>query len=239
MPSPVFVRGRWPDKGAVAVVGARRASEAGLEVAEALGRSAAEAGLWVVSGGAIGIDAAAHRGALDGGGRTLAVLGTPLNRPGPRLHRPMFEAIINRGGGWMSEAQGPPTRASFCERNRLIAAMADLVLVVEGQAGSGTRYTLTAARRLDRGLGAVTWAPGDPRGAQAEWVFRRRGTPIWGSEAMLAWFGKRPRRRSARERAAGAPTADEMVESMGLTASEALVRLTQLELEGGEGGEQR
>ncbi len=239
-PSFVDVRGQLPRSvPAVAIVGARRASEAGRDIAHALGRAAAEAGLWVISGGAVGIDAAAHNGALVGAGQTLAVLGTPLSSPGPRTNRRLFEAILDGGGGWLSECDAPPDRLAFCRRNRMIAALADWVVVIEGHERSGTRYTLRAARQLGRRLAAVTWAPGDPRGAQAAWVFARQGVPVWSADALLAHVGRRRRRRGR----TGARTPDlrgldqaVTVEGFaalhGLSVAEALARLTELELEG-------
>lgn len=236
-----------PSARVVALVGARRASPGGLEIARRLAGAAAAADLWVVSGGAIGIDGAAHAGALDAGGRTLAVLGTPLTDPGPRLNRPLFDRMLEWGGGWLSEQNGPPDRLAFCRRNRLIAALADLVVVVEGAEKSGTRYTLQAAHRLGRNLGAVTWSPGDRRGAQAEWVFRNGGSPITSPEALLKRCGRRRRRReghpdpasgslgaSALQASSGSPngSAEALAVELGISIQEALVRLTELELEG-------
>ena len=233
-PAEVFVRGRWPtDVSAVAIVGARRASPEGLAIARDLGSAAAEAGLWVISGGAIGIDAAAHAGSVESGGPTLAVLGTSLRSPGPKINRPLFEAIIRTGGGWLSEQAGPVHRAAFSQRNRLIAALADLVVVVEGREGSGTRHTLEVAQRLSRRMAAVTWAPGDPRGAQADWVFERNGVPVTGAASLLRHMGSRSRPTvGTRSRPTEGKSEQLMKDMQGLSAAEAFARLTALELEG-------
>ena len=238
-PERIYVCGRMPSAPAVAIVGARRASEEGRRMARALGAAVAEVGAWVVSGGAIGIDAAAHEGALEAGGRTVAVLGSSAAQPGPRQNVPLFNAMLAAGGGYMSESAGAVDRLAFCRRNRLIAALADWVVIVEGQARSGTRYTLRAALQLGRSMAAVTWAPGDTRGAQAEWVFDRGGVPIAGPDALVRRLGRRRRRRrpTGCERASmsvspGETTVEIMAERLGMTAAETLVTLTQLELEG-------
>ncbi|MEM7675604.1 MAG: DNA-processing protein DprA, partial [Myxococcota bacterium] len=174
-PAKAYLKGTLPAGPTVAIVGARRASEAGRNMARGLAEALTGAGFEVISGGAIGIDAAAHEGALAAGGRTFAVLGSSLFEPGPKLNLHLLERIIKQGGGWLSEQAGRPDRLAFCRRNRLIAALADQVIVVEGTAKSGTSYTLKAARRLGRRIMAVTWAPGDPRGGQSEWVFANGG----------------------------------------------------------------
>ena len=231
-PQVAFVRGELPHETdrAVALVGARRASPEGVDFARDLARALAKAGIWVVSGGAFGIDAAAHQGALAAKGRTLAIFGSALDQPSPRSQRPLFEAIISGAGGWLSEQQGRAPRYAFSRRNRLIAAMADFVVVIEGRAGSGTRYTLESAVRLGRPIGAVTWAPFDERGIQSDWVFARGGFPIRdvGTFLQQMGVGRASKNATGRKRA----TVDEMASQLGVSAAEALVRLTELELEG-------
>ena len=235
-PPVVQVRGQVPERPTVlAVVGARRASEEGRRVAYILSKAAAEAGVWVISGGAIGIDAAAHEGALAAGGPTLAVLGTPLGTPGPKANRALFEAIIAGGGGWLSEQEGPPSRRSFTRRNRLIAALADWVLVVEAQANSGTRHTLNAGYRLRRSLAAVTWGFGDARGTQAGWVFAREGAPIDAEQTLLRRLGCKRSKGSRGPESDGldeVQTVESFAAKNGMTVQQALVRLTTLELDG-------
>lgn len=140
----------------VAIVGARRASAYGREVAYGLGRDAADAGLTVVSGMALGIDGAAHRGALQGGGPTIAVLAGGAERPYPRSHRLLHEQIAS-GGCVVSES--PPgfeaKRWSFVARNRIIAALAELTVFVEGTRSSGARHTVEFAEQLSLPVGAI------------------------------------------------------------------------------------
>lgn len=148
----------------VGVVGSRRASEGGRACARILGRRLAETGYVVVSGGALGIDAAALEGALDGGGRPWVVLPVPLDAPSPTRNLPLFRRIVAAGGGMMSEYTHRLGRHAFAERNRIIAALSVLVVVVEARSQSGTRHTVAAARRLGRPVLAYRWPPGDPRG---------------------------------------------------------------------------
>jgi DNA protecting protein DprA len=122
----LFVAGPLPPPpdAAVAVVGGRRASPLRLAVARSLGAGLAGAGRCVVSGGAVGVDTAAHAGALDGGGRTVAVVGCGLDVPYPRANAALFRRILAEGGTLLGE-HPPCTRpvpANFIPRNRLIAA---------------------------------------------------------------------------------------------------------------------
>jgi DNA protecting protein DprA len=154
-PAPValFVRGNArllgrPD--ALAIVGSRRASPGGSAWATALAERQARAGRLIVSGGARGIDAAAHRGALAAGAPTVAFVGTPGDRIYPASNRALFEAIVVGRGALVSEH--PPLSATFkadhAMRNRFIAAIARSVVVVEAAAASGTLNTAKWALRL-------------------------------------------------------------------------------------------
>jgi DNA processing protein len=165
-PKRVFFAGpMWsPEVPGASVVGARRASEGGRAWARALGRALAEGGWSTVSGGALGIDGAAHRGALEGGGRTLVVLPAPVDDPAPLRHRGLFREVVEAGGTLLSEYERRQGRFAFSKRNRLIAALGDVVVVVEARARSGTRHTAEAARRLGRPLLVKRWPPGDARG---------------------------------------------------------------------------
>ncbi len=161
-PERVWFRGRLPAlRRAVAVVGTRAASEEAIEFTEALARDLALAGCVVLSGGARGIDAAAHRGALDAGGVTVAILGGGLERPYPREHVPLFERIVAEGGALLSEAspREHPRPGRFLARNRLLAALGRAVVVVQAPHRSGALSTARAARRLGRPLFVVPFSP--------------------------------------------------------------------------------
>ena len=141
---------------AVAVVGARAASPYGIEVARGLGRGLAAAGLIVVSGMARGIDSAAHRGALEVAGETIAVLAGGAERAYPASARALHAQIRARGAVVSELPPGTGNRRwMFPARNRLIAGLAALTVVVEAGAGSGALLTAAFARELAREVAAV------------------------------------------------------------------------------------
>jgi DNA processing protein len=140
----------------VAVVGARQATEYGRDVATLLGRGISASGLTVVSGMAKGVDAAAHRGALLAGGRTVAVLPGSAAEPYPKQHRSLHAEIVGRGVAVSELGPGMPTyKWTFIARNRVIAALSKLTIVVQARADSGALTTVGYARDLRRIVGAV------------------------------------------------------------------------------------
>ncbi|MGI5213689.1 DNA-processing protein DprA [Plantactinospora sp. CA-290183] len=150
-----WVRGAWPLAEAlqrsVAVVGSRAATPYGLHVATEIGFGLAERGWTVVSGGAYGIDAAAHRGALNAGGLTVAVLACGVDRPYPVGHTALFDRIAEDGlliSEWLPGAE--PLRPRFLIRNRVIAAATSGTVLVEAAARSGATQTLHRALALKR-----------------------------------------------------------------------------------------
>ena len=150
----------------VAIVGTRSATRYGLDVAHELGSGLAAAGVGVVSGLALGIDGAAHAGALDaddGAGPPIAVVGSGLDIVYPRAHRELWRAV-GRRGLLLSEAPlgTRPDRWRFPARNRLIAALADVVVVVESREAGGSMHTVNEAVRRGRTVLAV---PGPVRSA--------------------------------------------------------------------------
>ena len=148
---PVYVRGAaLGDAAAVAIVGARAASQTAMDRAHALARHLATRGVHVVSGGALGVDGAAHRGALAGRGTTTVVLGSGLDVLYPARHAPLFGEVLARGGSLAALVKDgtPPHRAQFPRRNQLIAALADVVIVVEADLRSGSLSTAAAGKRL-------------------------------------------------------------------------------------------
>ncbi len=141
---------------AVTVVGARRATSYGREVARELGRELATAGVVVVSGLAFGIDACAHRGALDAGGRAIAVLGCGPDTAYPAAHRSLWRRIATEGLVLSELPPGAsPWRWTFPARNRIMAALSGMTVVVEAAARSGSLITANLAADLGRDLGAV------------------------------------------------------------------------------------
>jgi DNA processing protein len=183
-PHALFVRGGEDPRGrlarlvggaqgtpaaAASIVGTRRASPEGLEVARALGRGLASAGVTVVSGLALGVDSAAHAGAVEAGGPTVAVLAGGADVPYPQSKATLYGSIVAHGGAVVSELP-PGFRAfkwNFPARNRIIAALAPVTIVVEAAERSGSLITAELALELGRDVGAVP-------GSVLSW--RSRGT---------------------------------------------------------------
>jgi DNA processing protein len=155
----LHVRGRWPlpARPRVAIVGSRRPSPYGEAVAEQLGSDLAKSDVIVVSGLALGIDAAAHRGALNGGGLTVAVMGTGVDVVYPAAHFRLAEEILAAGGALVSQFPDGtnPRRQNFPARNWTMAALSDVVVVVEAGEGSGALITADAAVHLHKEVMAV------------------------------------------------------------------------------------
>jgi DNA processing protein len=143
----------------VAIVGTRHATGTGLRAAERIARDCADAGALVISGLARGIDAAAHAGALGSSGFTAAVIGTGLDIAYPADHRTLQQRIAREG---LLLSESPPgqraTRGSFPERNRILAALAQVTIVVEAGHRSGALLTARAAEALNRAIAAVPGA---------------------------------------------------------------------------------
>ena len=157
-PEPLWARGDLTvlDRPTVAIVGTRRATAYAERVTRELGRSLARAGACVVSGLARGVDASAHLGALDVGGATCAVLGTGLDVVYPRAHASLQSEIASRGLVLSElEPSDPSHKGSFPERNRIIAALASVTIVVEAGVKSGALLTANRASEIGRTVAAV------------------------------------------------------------------------------------
>lgn len=162
-PNPLYLRGgvdrlqTMTSEPAVAMVGARHPSEYAREVAQEMGRGLAAAGVTVISGLALGIDAASHRGALAAaGGRAVAVLACGPDTPYPRRHRRLYEEIVGRGVVLSELEPGTqPFQWSFPARNRIMAALSEVVVVVEAREASGSLITSSFAEDLGREVLAV------------------------------------------------------------------------------------
>jgi DNA processing protein len=182
-PLVMFQRGRPAclHSPAVAIVGARRASRLGLETARTLACTLANSGVQVVSGLALGIDSAAHEGALMAGteaaegGQTIAVLGSGLGFVQPITNIPVAEAIVRQGGLLLSEYP-ISTRARphhFPERNRLISGLVDVVVVIEAGERSGSLITARLALEQGREVLAVPGAISLPNSRGVNWLLKQ------------------------------------------------------------------
>jgi DNA processing protein len=159
-PITLYVKGQWQkclDQPSVAMVGSRRSSTYGQNAATMLARDLAERGITIISGLARGIDAAAHRGALEAGGRTVAVMGTGVDQVYPRDHKKLAEEILKGGGALVSEFPllTPPAPQNFPYRNRVISGLSLGVLLVEAAENSGSLITARMAMEQNREVFAV------------------------------------------------------------------------------------
>jgi len=192
-PPPVlWFRGRWSTlaEPVVAIVGTRRATSYGLRVTRELASAFTRAGACVVSGMALGIDACAHRAALDGGGRTVAVLGTGADIAYPRAHSALHRQIAAEG---LVLSELPPgarsDQGSFPRRNRIIAALARLVIVVEAPESSGALNTATHASNLGRDVAAVPGPIDSPHSVGSNQLLRDGAHVITSVADALALAG--------------------------------------------------
>src|SRR5918998_5317598 len=159
-PITLYVRGEWSacfDAPSVAIVGSRRCSTYGQNVALMLARDLATRGVTIVSGLARGIDAAAHRGAIEAGGRTVGVLGTGVDEIYPRDHKKLAEEILSKGGALVSQFPlgTPPIPENFPYRNRIISGLSLGVVLVEAAENSGSLITARLAIEQNREVYAV------------------------------------------------------------------------------------
>jgi DNA processing protein len=257
-PAPALrTRGRWPPPPGprVAIVGSRRPSPYGEAVAEQLGLELARAGVLVVSGLALGIDGAAHRGALNGGGVTVAVMGTGVDVVYPSAHTVLAEAIVQGGGALVSQFPDGtvPRRHNFPARNHTIASLSDVVVVVEAAAGSGALITAEAALELNKEVMAVPGSVFSPLSVGTHGLLRDGAGLVQNARDVLVSLGL-PREvlddplaplsgsgfRLGAERDGIlshlsdvlAVNAAELARKLHLPVAEVLGRLTALELEG-------
>lgn len=161
-PAALYARGTMPDLDslpAVAVVGTRRASREGWQEAYALSSGLAAGGMVVVSGGAVGIDAAAHSGALAAGGITIVVMACPLNENYPADNADLRHQVVENGGVLLSEfPPDQPYKCDFHIRNRLMAGLCQAVCLAETPTRSGARITARLAREQNREVFALPGA---------------------------------------------------------------------------------
>jgi DNA processing protein len=231
-PDVLYARGDLSvlDAPCVAIVGSREPTAYGIAVAYQAAREAARAGLVVVSGMARGLDARAHRGALDGGGRTVAVLGCGFDVPYPVENLDLLAAVPRHGLLLTESAPGTrPSKWSFPKRNRIIVALAKCLLVVEGKALGGTTNTVKWMNEVGRSVLAVPGRIDEPVAEGPNRLIQDGAWPYLTPQDLLArfglqWDGAEPRgRASARAPRPGPPEPDVLSALAGLARAEALV----------------
>lgn len=262
-PPPVlFLRGDLPgalrgDLGmvrSVAVVGTRDASDYALELSRALAEGLARAGVAVVSGLARGVDAAAHRGALQGGGPTIAVLGSGVDVLYPRENQALGKEIVEKGAVLSEYPVGTgPRPEHFPARNRIVSGLARAVVVVEGTRKSGSIITAHAALEEGRTVFAVPGRAGDPRAGgtldllkqgavltqdasdvlnELGWSASPADPRADGQAGAVPPLSEAERSLVALIRTKDSPLLDDLVAESGQSAASLLPLLTVLELKG-------
>ncbi len=177
-PVVLYAKGELKEELAVAVVGSRRCSSYGRSVAFRLGKFLSESGVTVVSGLALGIDSAAHRGALSGDGKTVAVLGSGVDMVYPVENKPLAERIVEGGGAVISEFPlGTKARKEFFpRRNRIVSGLSDCVVVVEASERSGTFITVNYALEQGKEVLAVPGSIDSPFSRGTNRLIRERNS---------------------------------------------------------------
>jgi DNA processing protein len=231
----------------VAIVGARKASQYGLEVARSLGSGLARAGVTVISGMALGIDSAAHAGALSAGAPTIAVLPGSADRPYPRGKRALYRQIVDSGAAISELPPGSSVwRWTFPARNRILAALAATTVVVQAGSRSGSLLTAGFARSLGRPVGAVPGQVTSPQSAGPNSLLAGGAYVVRGPRDVLdQLFGAGVRPVVSERRAEVSSDAQALLRSIvdagdtasalaaaGLSAGEGLAALASLELAG-------
>lgn len=193
-PFMLYCRGRLPEPGApaLAIVGTRYPTGNGLRISAAFACDAAKAGIPVVSGLARGIDAAAHRGSLLGGGPAFAVLGCGIDTIYPRANKELAAGMISCGGGLLSEYPPGviPTRWTFPERNRILAGLCRSTLVIEAPTGSGALITASFALEEGRDVYVAASCTGGIRSAGSDALVADGAPAVMDFDEIAAdWHG--------------------------------------------------
>ena len=247
-PPAVFV---WGDESSlhlpsVGIVGTRAPTTYGKAAAYKFAEALARAGVAVISGGALGIDAAAHRGALEAGGRTVAVLGSGIDRVYPAVHRGLFQSIRERGCLVSQFAAGvTPSPYKFIVRNHLIAGLSRAVVVVEAPETSGSLTTAQAANDYGRQVFVVPANIDNANFRGSHALIRDGATLVDHPDQVLEALGLEPKtppkpapafnklQQRIVDVLGSEPLAAEMiVDRTGVSSGEVLAELTMLELEG-------
>lgn len=252
-PAILYLKGRREllrvaDRSGIAIVGSRNATPGGLQNAEAFARALSQAGMTVISGMALGIDAAAHRGGLEGTGSTIAVVGTGLDLVYPARNKALAHALAEKGLIVSEFALGTPAMANnFPRRNRIISGLSRGVLVVEAALASGSLITARQAGEQGREVFAIPGSIHSPLSKGCHHLIKQGAKLVDDATDILAELDLVPR-ADASTQAPNTPAANEekILTAMGydpvtvdtlisLTGEDAamiMARLTELELGG-------
>lgn len=251
-PALLYGRGRWPSGVALAIVGARAPSETGRQFTEELARELAAAGIIIISGLARGIDTAAHRGALDGNGQTLAVLGCGIDRIYPPENAPLFAQIAVEGTLVSEYPPGSdPLPGHFPGRNRIISGLSSGTLVIEAARDSGSLITAEFALEQGREVMAVPGSIDRKTSYGPNLLIKQGAHPVTEAADVLGLFGMEraacpppvqdspplehlsgPERKLLEHLYFSPRCSDELSRESGLTPSDLSVILLHLELQG-------
>jgi DNA processing protein len=199
----LYVKGELlKDKNLIAIIGSRKPTSYGKEVAYKFSKKLAENGVGIVSGLARGIDSISHKGALDGNGYTIGVLGCGVNIIYPAENRELFERIIKSGGAIISEFpfDTKPRKENFPMRNRIISGLCEGIVVIEAGKKSGTLITAKWALNQGREVFAI---PGSIFSSQSEgthYLIKEGANVITSPEEILAYFGWGEEKNLSREK---------------------------------------
>lgn len=251
-PAGLFIRGRLPaeDRFTVAIVGARTCTELGRQTAERLAFRLAEADIQVISGLALGIDGAAHKGALEAGGKTFAVLGCGADQCYPRENYGLFKKMELQGGILSEFVPGTsPLPMNFPMRNRIISGLSDAVILVEAREKSGSLITADLALEQGKEVFAVPGRITDPLSRGCNRLIQNGAAVCLGPEDVLEAFGikfekktradKKTEKRLAKNENmvysfldSRSGTLEEIMDACGLSVTETMECLLKLELMG-------
>lgn len=250
-PKKLFIRGKLPAKRVktVAIVGTRKPSAYGREIATKIASECAKNGIVVVSGLALGIDSIAHRAAIDSGGKTIAILANGVDKIYPRSHEDLGQKILQTNGAILSEyPNNTPARPwQFLARNRIVSGLADAVVIIEAASRSGTLSTANHALDQGKEIFAVPGNITSPLSAGCNQLIKNGANPLTSVEDLLDFlipdrFEKQTQlfKGDTREENVileflsknGTTSSDAIIKQTELSASEFNQAITMLELKG-------
>lgn len=234
-PKKLFIRGKLPAKRVktVAIVGTRKPSAYGREIATKIASECAKNSIVVVSGLALGIDSIAHRAAIDSGGKTIAVLANGVDKIYPRSHEDLGQKILQTNGAILSEyPNNTPARPwQFLARNRIVSGLADAVVIIEAASRSGTLSTANHALDQGKEIFAVPGNITSPLSAGCNQLIKNGANPLTSVEDLLDFLI--PDRFEKQTQLFKGDTREENVileflSKNGTTSSDAIIKQTKL-----------